>query len=173
MNRHEIVNGLIHRHSQFIHALQAISEEETQQSINGKWSPAQQLDHIVRSVSPVRMAFSLPTLALRIKFGTSNRPSRTYEALVEKYHDKLSAGGKASGPYLPNGNMTSVHDNAEKLHYLVQSLCKRIETFTEEQLDRFILPHPLLGKLTLREMLYFTLYHVQHHNAQIARGNVA
>jgi hypothetical protein len=26
------------------------------------------------------------------------------------------------------------------------------------------LPHPLLGKLTLREMIYFTIYHVQHHH---------
>lgn len=24
-------------------------------------------------------------------------------------------------------------------------------------------PHPLLGKLTLREMMFFTIYHVQHH----------
>jgi hypothetical protein len=34
-------------------------------------------------------------------------------------------------------------------------------------LDLLILPHPLLGKLTLREMLYFTLYHVEHHEKQV------
>lgn len=172
MNRHEIVNELIHQHSQFVNTVLSIPEEEASHSNNGKWSPAQQLDHIVRSVSPVRMAFSLPALALRIKFGTANRPSRSYDALVERYHEKLSAGGKASGPYLPS-TMRSVSDNAQKLLYLVQSLCRKIEGFHESQLDRFILPHPLLGKLTLREMLYFTLYHVQHHHAQIPRNNVA
>jgi hypothetical protein len=26
-----------------------------------------------------------------------------------------------------------------------------------------VLPHPLLGKLTIREMLYFTVYHGEHH----------
>ena len=172
MDRHEIANALIHQHAQFVNTVRAIPEQEVVRSNHGKWSPAQQLDHIVRSVSPVRMAFSLPTIALRIKFGTSNRSSRTYDALVERYHEKLGAGGKASGPYLP-GTTTSVNDNAQKLLYLVQSLCRKIEGLTESQLDRFILPHPLLGKLTLREMLYFTLYHVQHHHAQIPRNNVA
>jgi hypothetical protein len=32
-----------------------------------------------------------------------------------------------------------------------------------------ILPHPLLGKITIREMLYFTAYHVQHHENIIKR----
>ncbi len=43
---------------------------------------------------------------------------------------------------------------------------KRVDSFSEAQLDALILPHPLLGKLTLREMLYFTIYHVQHHEKQ-------
>jgi hypothetical protein len=30
-------------------------------------------------------------------------------------------------------------------------------------LERIRLPHPLLGRLTTREMLFFTLYHNQHH----------
>ena len=39
----------------------------------------------------------------------------------------------------------------------------RIDSFSEKDLDNYILPHPLLGKLTIREMLFFTIYHVQHH----------
>jgi hypothetical protein len=31
------------------------------------------------------------------------------------------------------------------------------------------LPHPLLGKLTVREMLFFTLYHQRHHVAVVER----
>jgi len=49
----------------------------------------------------------------------------------------------------------------------VQALARRIDRFSETQLDQLILPHPLLGKLTLREMLYFTIYHVQHHQKQL------
>jgi hypothetical protein len=38
----------------------------------------------------------------------------------------------------------------------------------EADLDRYLLPHPLLGKLTLREMLHFTLYHNYHHVQSVA-----
>ncbi|MCB9182399.1 MAG: DinB family protein [Flavobacteriales bacterium] len=48
-------------------------------------------------------------------------------------------------------------------------LCKRTSRWSESDLERYLLPHPLLGKLTLREMLYFTLYHVQHHQALVQR----
>ena len=55
----------------------------------------------------------------------------------------------------------------QKLGKLVQKLCGRLSKYTEEEFDQYILPHPLMGKLTLREMLYFTIYHVQHHDRQI------
>jgi hypothetical protein len=30
-------------------------------------------------------------------------------------------------------------------------------------LDEYLLPHPLIGKLTIREILYFTIYHNLRH----------
>jgi hypothetical protein len=38
---------------------------------------------------------------------------------------------------------------------------------TDPHLDHFIAPHPLLGKITLRELCYFTIYHTLHHQAII------
>ena len=55
----------------------------------------------------------------------------------------------------------------EKLKNEVLNLCLSIEKISEEDLDYYLLPHPILGKLTLREMLYFTIYHVKHHEKQI------
>jgi hypothetical protein len=46
---------------------------------------------------------------------------------------------------------------------VVGKLCKQLLDYSEKDLDELILPHPLLGKLTLREMMYFTMYHVTHH----------
>ena len=43
-----------------------------------------------------------------------------------------------------------------------------IGSWREQDLDRYVLPHPLLGKLTLREMLFFTLYHNYHHVRNVA-----
>jgi hypothetical protein len=42
-------------------------------------------------------------------------------------------------------------------------LQKAFESWNEEDLDTIRLPHPLLGKITAREMIYFTLYHAKHH----------
>jgi hypothetical protein len=53
-----------------------------------------------------------------------------------------------------------------KWQKLRPGLTGAIRRWDEAALDRYRLPHPLLGKLTLREMLYFTLYHLGHH-AQI------
>jgi hypothetical protein len=41
-----------------------------------------------------------------------------------------------------------------------------LKKFSEDDLDSIRLPHPLLGKLTVREMLYFAVYHVGHHHRQ-------
>lgn len=35
-------------------------------------------------------------------------------------------------------------------------------------LDRYRLPHPLLGRIALREMLLFTLLHFDHHRDKVA-----
>ena len=168
MNKQELKQELEKSHQEFILTIRAFPENEAGISINGKWSPVQQLDHIVKSVSPVRMAFSLPAFLLRIIFGSANRPSRTYDALVEKYKAKLAAGGVATGRFVPKKNTPSVKTLSDNLRKLIASLSSHIDLYSEEQLDTLILPHPLLGKLTLREMLYFTIYHVQHHHRQVA-----
>jgi uncharacterized damage-inducible protein DinB len=47
------------------------------------------------------------------------------------------------------------------------ALNRKIDKISEEDLDKHILPHPLIGKTTIREILYFTIYHVQHHQKAI------
>lgn len=34
---------------------------------------------------------------------------------------------------------------------------------TENKLDNYLARHPLLGRVTLRELCYFTIYHTEHH----------
>ena len=51
----------------------------------------------------------------------------------------------------------------------VEALTRALEAWDDVDLDRCRLPHPLLGKLTVREMMFFTLYHYEHHRAIIAR----
>ena len=52
----------------------------------------------------------------------------------------------------------------------IDKLVTKLDELTENELDKYIFPHPLLGKLTLREMLYFTIYHVRHHEELTKRN---
>jgi hypothetical protein len=167
MDKIKLKQELTLHHANFINSIQSLPKEQWQISYNGKWSAAQQLDHIIKSVSPVKLALSLPTFLLKLVFGKANRKSRSYDELVAKYHEKLKAGGRASGRFLPPPKINSVESLSKKLNEVTRSLTTKTDSFSEEQLDLLILPHPLLGKLTLREMLYFTIYHVQHHQAQV------
>ncbi len=165
MTKSAIQNALSTHHQLFIDRINSLSETAFVFQKNGKWSAGQQLDHINRAVSPVALAFSLPKFLPIILFGKANRPSKNYEDLVEKYKKALSKGGKASGRFIPK--TISVQQKAQltqKLHRTLDKLIAKIDLFSEEDLDSHILPHPLLGKLTFREMLYFTIYHVQHHH---------
>ena len=42
-------------------------------------------------------------------------------------------------------------------------LAKKIQKWTESDLDTYLLPHPLLGKMTIREIALWTAYHTEHH----------
>ena len=39
--------------------------------------------------------------------------------------------------------------------------------WSEDQLDRYQLPHPAMGKMTVREVLFFTVYHNAHHARRV------
>jgi uncharacterized damage-inducible protein DinB len=39
----------------------------------------------------------------------------------------------------------------------------------DPQPDQYIAPHPLLGKITLRELCYFTIHHTYHHLESIKK----
>lgn len=171
MNKAEIQQALLENHTRFIEGIVNLSDADFLLSRNGKWTAGQQLEHIVKSVRPVRLALSLPNFLLKIIFGKANRDSKSFEALVEKYMQKLAAGGQASAPFIPRSVGIEDRKNlSNKLSALVNSLSQHVSSFSEEQLDALILPHPLLGKLTLREMLYFTIYHVEHHEKQIVKN---
>jgi hypothetical protein len=129
------------------------------------------MEHLYLSVKPLTKALQLPHFILRFIFGKANRPSKTYEGLVEKYSSKLAAGGRASGRFIPKPVAVNEKEILiGKLQHAIKKLAAVLNKYTEEELDQIILPHPLLGKITLREMMYFTVYHAEHHLAITKRN---
>ena len=166
MSRDEIGQSLAECYQAFSAYVKQLPDSEIHQALPGKWSAAQQVEHLVKSVRPVTMAFALPKFMLPILFGRANRPSRSQDELIDRYKSRLASGGKASRAFIP-GVPDDLHAVYDRLDRIVQKLIARTARFSEAELDLFILPHPLLGKLTFREMLYFTAYHAHHHQALI------
>jgi hypothetical protein len=160
----EIISALNENVDAFNNYIAPLAKEQFEATPDGKWSAGQNLDHLIRAIKPLQPAYGLPKIVLRIMFGKTNRPSKTYDELVAKYKAKLAAGGRASGPFIPPFIGFEKKDELiKKYDEQKQKLIAKVEKQSEKDLDVYILPHPLLGKVTLREMLYFTIHHNEHH----------
>jgi DinB superfamily len=171
MKKQEINDKLLENYQSFANYVVGLNDADFEFTNGEKWTAGQQLDHLCRSVNPLLQAFMMPKLVLGTMFGKADRESMSYNALVEKYQELLANGGKASGKFIPetiNANQKETLRN--NLLKAVESLIKKADKFSENDLDKYLLPHPLLGKLTLREMLCFTIYHAEHHHKATLRN---
>ncbi len=140
---------------------------------DGGWSPAQNVEHLIKSTAPVTRALGMPRLLLRLLFGVAHVPSRSFTEVRAAYRKTLDEGGQA-GRFGPRGDATADTDAPARRKLLdtwralIPRLIEAVRGWDEDALDRFRLPHPLLGKLTLREMLYFTLFHLGYHAEKVA-----
>jgi hypothetical protein len=81
--------------------------------------------------------------------GRPNRPSSSYEALVTKYQAILQQGAKAKGRYIPgaikasNGKNTLLEQWKKVTDHYLDAVKKN---WTSDQLDKYIVSHPALGK---------------------------
>ena len=152
----------------------ALSLEEFLTPLDTGWSPEENVRHLTQSVESVSRALRLPRILPRLLFGMARGPSRTFSEVRSAYHHVLRSGGRA-GRYTP-GRVDISGDREHYRRHLMQKhqkaiadLCVRVLEWDESALDRYRFPHPLMGKLTVREMLLFTLYHNQHHVLVVAR----
>jgi hypothetical protein len=141
-----------------------LGEEEFFMSIDGKWSAGEQLEHLRKSSQPLVMALKLPKLVIRLKVGRPNRETRSFASVIEKYLLKLATEELGTTKFFPdNHGKKSKLEIINDYRLITKKLAKAITAWKETDLDNYILPHPLLGKLTVREMLFFTIYHTRHH----------
>jgi DinB superfamily len=163
-SREEIAAAMSANFTAFAGYVAVCDETSFTQMPEGKWSAGQHLEHLIRSSQPVYMAIGLPAFLLKLIFGKPNRNGRNFDGLVLRYKEKLSLGGAASGRFVPPAVPYSLQQQKVKLFLqLKDTLQKRVLALSDNKLDNCLLPHPLLGKISVREMLFFTVYHTQHH----------
>lgn len=171
MTKADLQRELGAKHQAFTDYIASLNDADFTYSPDGqKWTAGQQLDHIRLSVSPLVMAFGLPKFIPGLLFGRA-KTSVGYEEVVANYQRILAEGGKAGKEYIPKPIPADAKKalTAQTNHTVAQVL-QRLNKYTETDLDRLRLPHPLIGKMSFREMLHFALYHVQHHHAQALKN---
>lgn len=166
MDKAAIIAELNNKYNAFADHVAGLSDEDFLFSLNGeKWTAGQQIDHLCRSVAPLNKGLSAPEFALKAMFGKSDHPSQSYDELVARYRAELAAGGTATAEFRPESiPLSRKGELVASLKDLVSKLCSKIEKWDESKFDVLVLPHPLIGKLTFREMFYFTIYHAEHHH---------
>lgn len=142
------------------------------------WSPAQHVRHLELSSRPLALALKLPRLILRLRFGLASAPSRDFATMREVYLGALSRGATA-GRFTPRPEPLP-SDLAGRRSELLTGwagatveLTGALAGWPDADLDRYQLPHPVMGLLTVREMLHFTVYHTSHHLRRVAERAAA
>jgi len=171
MKKEDIIDRLSTNHNDFIGFINSLSQKEFESAIREKWTPGQQLEHIYLGLRPLTGVLQSIEFLIQKNFGRSNGKSRDYDTVVEEYRALLKTGLKTTERFEPKTIKFENRDElAEKLASTVDQLCANIGKLSEQELDDFFIPHPALKNLTIREMMYFTIYHLEHHYNQVKQN---
>ena len=167
MDKETIINTLEEKYQRLFDWLSQQDDDTWETGPDGKWTTGQIVLHLLQSIKPLNTALSLPKFFLKYKYGTSNRALRDYDAVVKRYQERLE---DAKGLTFKGSRNMKVPKLKEKTYLLnrLQVEYKKLQYKTEKrwsdkQLDTLILPHPLMGKMPVREIVMWTAYHVEHH----------
>lgn len=166
MDKEEIAHLIDAKHSELIHWLEQQPNETWTQGPEGKWTQGQQALHLLQSIVPLNNALSLPKFLIRYKFGKANRSVRDYNTIANRYNERLK---DAKGKTFKGSQNMKIPEIDEKQYILnrLQTESKKLQYKTkkisDKNLDKLILPHPLMGKMPIREIIMWTAHHVEHH----------
>ncbi len=135
------------------------------------WSPAHHVQHLISSVTPLARGLQN---ASRLPPTPEGTVSRTFAEVRDAYLKALGKGVPTVARFAPT--LEPVKDREKYQRELSRGfsgalvqLSSALEGLKDDDLDKLSVPHPLLGPITVREMVLFTIYHNQHHEAGIRK----
>lgn len=161
-------------------SVQKMSSQEFNAGTDVSWSASGYLQHLILSVKPFAKALKLPPDQIEKLFGQPDHPSRSYAEVVKIYKARLGEGIRAED-FTPVTPITYrfPEGTEDRQRYLVETwndsnnrLLEALGQWSEEDLDTHQIPHPAIGLITVREMLFFTVYHntLHWHDIEEAPG---
>jgi hypothetical protein len=162
MNQSELIEKLRFEFSNMENLANTIEETAFfKQPHAEKWSAAQNIVHLINSTKGIASVLKDPSVL--DAYGHANRPSRDFETIQETYKTVLTDLKAKGMPYKHLDTEGSKEQLLNDFHELNEKLATRAALLSESDFDMLQLPHPVLGMMTLREMLYFTADHTRHH----------
>jgi hypothetical protein len=157
----EILNETVVKFNRLI---QDLDKTEFETNYNMKWSAGQDLLHLVKLLRILNIAYLIPKGLLVILYGKNKHTSRSFETLQAMYKKALTGGAQSPNLYIPKPVFFEQQSELILKHSaLNKKFIKKINKLSEEELDKYLLPHPILGKVSLRELAIFTSFHTIHH----------
>jgi hypothetical protein len=139
--------------------------------IGDAWSPADNVRHLTKTMRAIDRGLNAPRWILWLRFGRGG-VSRSYTEMKDVYLARLARGASA-GRFAPGPAQQTSDAERERIMKFhadaIAALTASVGRWPESALDARRLPHPLLGPITVREMLFFTLYHNRHHLEGVQR----
>lgn len=163
MTKRKLIETFYNNHQEMIDFVNSLTDEQFIYSHDGKWTAGQQFSHVYLTLLPFPKVLSSKDYIVQ-KFGKINRSTWDYNTVIENY---FKTSLQAPQQYLPEQvspeQKATITVDIQKVILSIQHL---LDQYTDEELDSLVLPHPLLGNLTIREMFYLMTYHATHHLKQ-------
>ncbi|MEZ4792185.1 MAG: DinB family protein [Gelidibacter sp.] len=166
MDKESIADLLQEKNQALLQYLEQQEPEKWQQGPQGKWTTGQQALHLLQSIKPLNDALSMPKFLLRYKFGKANREVRDYESVVQRYQERLKEAQGKTFRGSQNMKVPSLKDKEYilcRLQVENKKLQYKTRKMSDKNLDTLVLPHPLMGKMPVREIIMWTAHHIGHH----------
>lgn len=163
MTTQQLIASFYDDHKKMSDYVLSLPEEAFMYSHDGKWTAGQQLKHVYLTLVPFPKILASKDFIIQ-KFGTIDRPTWDYDTVLKNY---FQSSRQALPVFVPEevttDQKTEIAAGLEEITTTIQNL---LQTYTDEELDTLVIPHPLLGKMTIREMFFLMTYHPTHHLRQ-------
>lgn len=166
MDKFDIADLIEKKYQDLFNWLNQQPAEKWETGPEGKWTTSQHILHLVNSLQLLNNVLSYPRFFLKYKFGLSNRPSTDYDAVVKKYQDLLLENKDKTIEFNKNLKSPLLKDRTRLLTRLQiqhKKLQYKTRKISDINLDTLVIPHPLMGKMTVRELIMWAAYHTEHH----------
>ncbi len=166
MIKSEIVTLLEEKHQELFYLIENHPEKKWMKGPENKWTFGQHILHLADAIQLLNNALSYPKFILKYKFGKSNRATRSYDVVVKNYQEKLAKNQEIATEFNSKLKIPVLQEKTilvNKLKIQNKKLQYKTNKLKDTDLDMLLIPHPLMGRMTVREIIMWTAYHTAHH----------